>query len=238
MILSVILIGINLITSLITGIIGLGGGIILLALLPFFLPASAIIPIHGMTQLASNASRAWFGRHYLEWQYIPSFLIGSVVGIICFGLLVQRLNLSLIPLFIGIYILLIQWSKQFNRLLQKINNFYLIGFLQTGIGLFVGAPGPLAITLLAKKYDNNHTVITVGAFMMSIVHLAKLPVYLSLGFSFQDYSWLLISMIIVSVIGSWLGVKLRHIFPIHWLKHVLPWLLTILAIKLIMTVLW
>ncbi|WP_227503431.1 sulfite exporter TauE/SafE family protein [Moraxella bovoculi] len=40
-------------------------------------------------------------------------------------------------------------------------------------------------------------------------------------------------MIIGAIIGSWVGTKLRHRMPMPWLKRILPWLLTIIAIKII-----
>ena len=112
------------------------------------------------------------------------------------------------------------------------------GFIQTGLGLFVGAPGPLAIAMLNRRYDNKHMVVSVGALMMSVVHFAKLPVYLSLGFSFAEYGWLMAWMGAASVAGSWLGVRLRHRFPMPWLAKILPWLLTAIALKLIIGMLW
>ncbi|MCP2041042.1 putative membrane protein YfcA [Neisseria sp. HSC-16F19] len=228
----------NLATSLLTGITGLGGGMILLGLMPLFLPAAAIVPVHGVTQLAANASRAWFGRDALEWRYFRPFLVGSLAGIAVFGVAVHWVNLDWIPLFIGIYILLLQWAPRLIRLMQRLENFYVCGFIQTGLGLFVGAPGPLAIAMLNRRYDNKHMVVSVGALMMSVVHFAKLPVYLSLGFSFAEYGLLMAWMVAASIAGSWLGVRLRHRFPMPWLAKILPWLLTAIALKLIVTMLF
>ncbi len=53
-------------TSLITGVIGVGGGLLLIAILPLFLPTNALIPVHGFTQIASNVSRAYFGRKAIQ----------------------------------------------------------------------------------------------------------------------------------------------------------------------------
>ena len=37
-------------TSTIAAIVGLGGGMMLIAILPSFLPINALIPVHGLTQ--------------------------------------------------------------------------------------------------------------------------------------------------------------------------------------------
>lgn len=224
---------INFLTSTMTGIIGLGGGMILAGIMPMFLPTVAIIPVHGATQLASNASRAWFGRRHVDMTYIKPYLIGTLIGAVVFGIVVRFIKLDLIPLLIGFYILLTQWSHKFSELLKSFESFGMIGFLQTGIGLFVGAPGPMHMPLLIKKYNNNHVVASTASAMISIVHLIKLIMYVSMGFVFMDYWQVIVMMIIGAIIGSWVGTKLRHRMPMPWLKRILPWLLTIIAIKII-----
>ena len=76
----------NLLTSALTAITGVGGGMILIGLMPFFVPAVAIVPVHGVTQLVSNATRAWFGRDGLDFKYFWQFLAGSLVGLVVFGI--------------------------------------------------------------------------------------------------------------------------------------------------------
>lgn len=224
---------INFFTSALAGITGVAGGTILIGLMPMFLPASVIVPIHATTQLASNVSRVWLGRRDVDFTYFRPFIIGAVVGLLFFGTAVKFVKLDLIPLFIAFYILLTQWSDTVNRLLKSLENFYLIGFLQTGIGLFVGTPGPLHIPILMKKYDDNDVIVTVGSLMMTFVHIFKLTVYVLLGFSFIEYWQMIVLMAVAAAVGSWAGVKLRNRLPMAWLKAALPWLLTAIAIKII-----
>lgn len=224
---------INFLTSGMTAISGMGGGIILIGLMPMFMTASIIIPVHGASQFASNASRVWFGRKDLNLEYLKEFLIGAFLGAVIFGIAIRFISLELIPLFIGIYILLMQWSKTFDKLLKKANNFYVIAFVQMGTALFVGVSGPMQIALLNKKYDDNNTIVTTGALMASIVHAVKLVVYGLMGFSFLAHWRVIVMMIVFATLGSWVGVKLRGVIPIQWLKASLPILLTIIAIKII-----
>lgn len=216
-----------------TAITGLGGGMILVGLMPMFLPATAIIPVHGATQLASNVSRAWFGRQYIDKTHFKAYFIGTLFGALTFGVAIRFITLDLIPLFIACYILLTQWSQAFNRFLRSFESFYVIGFLQTGIGLFVGAPGPMHMPLLMKKYDNNHVIVSTASFMVSLVHLVKIFMYLSLGFAFFEYWRVMVMMIASAIVGSWVGVQIRHHLPMRWLKQVLPWILSLIAIKII-----
>lgn len=226
----------NALTSAITAITGMGGGTILIGILPFFLPAAALIPIHATTQLASNVSRAWLSKKTLAWQFVAPFAMGAVVGAVVFGVLVRYVVLDIIPLLIAIYILLTQWSTTVNRYLKGLDNFYLIGFVQMGVGLFVGAPGPLHMPLLLKIYDNA-TAVGVGSVMMSLVHLGKIIVFLMAGFVFYPYWRVIVLMVIAASLGSYVGIKLRPFIPISWLKRAMPWLLTVLACHIIISTL-
>lgn len=225
---------INLVTSAMTAISGVGGGIILIGLMPMFMSASIIIPVHGVSQFASNASRVWFGRQDLSLTHIKAFVIGAIVGALVFGIAIRFISLELIPLFIGIYILLMQWSKTFDKLLKKANNFYLIAFIQMGTALFVGVSGPMSIALLNKKYDNTNVVVTTGALMACIIHSVKVLVYGLMGFSFLTHWRVIVLMVVFATLGSWVGVKLRGIIPAIWLKKLLPISLTVIALKIIM----
>lgn len=224
---------INFITSAMTAISGVGGGIILIGLMPMFMTASIIIPVHGASQLASNISRVWFGRQALDLLYFKQFVIGAMIGALVFGIAIRFISLELVPLFIGIYILLMQWSKSFDKLLKKANNFYLIAFIQMGTALFVGVSGPMQIALLNKKYEDNDVVVTTGALMASFIHSIKLLVYGLMGFSFLAHWQTILMMIVFATLGSWVGVKLRHLIPAIWIKKLLPFSLTVIAIKII-----
>lgn len=87
--------------------------------------------------------------------------------------------------------------------------------------------------LLMKKYDNKDIVVTVGSLMMTLVHTLKLAVYVALGFSFIEYWQVIVFMVVSASFGSWAGVKLRNRLPMSWLKTALPYLLTVIALKII-----
>ena len=46
-----VLVPIAFLTSAFTAMAGIGGGLVLVALMPGFLPAQAIVPVHGVVQL-------------------------------------------------------------------------------------------------------------------------------------------------------------------------------------------
>lgn len=72
---------------------------------------------------------------------------------------------------------------------------------------------------------------------MSITHFLKVVVFIYFGFVFFDYIWIIISMIIGAVVGSFVGTKLRNIIDGKKFTIILKVLLTILALNLIIGIL-
>ncbi|MGE4517463.1 MAG: TSUP family transporter [Arcobacteraceae bacterium] len=235
MLLELTLLLIAFITSTIAGVVGIGGGMMLIAILPSFLPLNALIPVHGLTQMSSNVSRAFFGYKEVQYQVIPKFLIGSFLGIALFASILSFISLEYVPLFIGVYILLSLWSEKFNEKIKRYESYFLAGFFQTGLSIVVGATGPLTMTLLLKDFKDKDKVVATGSALMSITHILKVFVFIYFGFVFFDYIGVLIFMIIGAVLGSFVGTKLRNRIDGKKFELILKLLLSLLAIKLIIS---
>lgn len=227
---------ITFLTSTVAGVVGIGGGMMLIAILPSFLPLNALIPVHGLTQMSSNFSRAVFGYKDIQYEVIPKFLFGSILGIALFASILYFISLEYVPLFIGVYILLSLWSKKFNEKIKRYESYFLAGFFQTGLSIVVGATGPLTMTLLLKDYEDKHKVVATGAALMSITHTLKVFVFMFFGFVFFEYLGVLICMIIGAVAGSYAGTKLRDKIDGKKFVLIVKVLLSLLAIKVIIGV--
>ncbi|MDO5091443.1 MAG: sulfite exporter TauE/SafE family protein [Cardiobacteriaceae bacterium] len=219
----------NFLTSTMTAVIGIGGGMILIAFMPFFLPPSAIIPVHATTQLASNLSRAWFGRRHVLFPPLAQYAAGNVLGMVAGFWLIGQVNLDDAPLYISIYILLNVWVPPFQRAMGHIEHFSVIGFVQTVLALFVGVTGPMNVPLLMKRSDDHHAVVSTAAAMMVFAHLGKVVVYGWYGFAWMEYAPLLAALVAASVAGSWAGVRLRQRLRMDFLRPLLKYVLTALA---------
>jgi uncharacterized membrane protein YfcA len=216
--------------------VGFGGGMLLIAAIPFFVPAAAIIPIHGIVQIASNSSRMLFSIKDVKWSLLPAFLIGSVLGIASFGILIINLPTDYIPMWIGLYLLCSLWLPRFSNIMKRLENDYLIGFLQTGLGLIVGATGPLALAKLTNTLQSKDQIIATSAMFMTISHLAKIPVFIVLAAPIFNHLPLIITMVCGAILGSYLGTKLRMSISNDKAVATIKILLTILALRMIILV--
>lgn len=224
-------------SSTVAGIFGFGGGMLLIAALPNFLPANALIPVHSAVQLLSNTSRAALSWKDIHWGYVSQHFLGSLVGISIAYLALRNLSLTLIPLFIGFYILLNVWSPFFQALVGRIESFYLIGAIQTGISLLVGAPGPLPMPLLLRRLDTHHQMVCTLAMFMTFGHILKIIIFIFMGFAFKDYLLPATIMGIAAIVGSYIGTLLRKKIDLKRFTWIVKILLTMLALLAIIKVL-
>lgn len=220
-------------TSTVAGLFGFAGGMMFIATLPNFLPAAAIIPVHAAVQLFSNSSRAVFGWRSIHWGFVRQHWLGSLIGIaLAFGIFSQ-LNLEYLPLIIGIYILLHTWSEPFAKAISRFESFYLLGAVQTGVSLLIGAPGPIPLPLLIAKLKDQHQIVCTLAMFIVAGHLLKLVVFAAAGFDFLAYRPEIVCMIISVIAGSYVGTRLRHRFHVAqylWVAKLLLSGLAVLAI--------
>ncbi len=78
-------------TSFITAAFGIGGGGVLLAILASLLPPVALIPVHGLVQLGSNAGRAAIMFRHRDQGVLVPFAAGALVGVALGGSVVVQL---------------------------------------------------------------------------------------------------------------------------------------------------
>lgn len=117
--------------------------------------------------------------------------------------------------------------------MKRYENYYLIGLLQTGLGLIVGATGPLSLAILTKRLTSKDEIIATSALFMTISHLAKIPVFMLIGISFFEHVQLLTFMIIGSVVGYFIGTKLRIMANNDVLILVIKVLLSLMALRML-----
>lgn len=225
-------------TSLFGAVLGIGGGLMMIAILPMLVAPVAIIPLHSVTQLVSNSSRAAFGLRDVQWQYLPRFILGSALGIGLFGFFLTQIPTDYIPLLIGSYLLLNVWWKPFKEFLAHYENMFVIGFLQTGLGLVVGATGPLSLTMLMKQIVDRDKIVVTSAALMTVTHIFKMSFFGLLGFAFAEYALPAVMLAAGAVAGSWIGTKLRGKLNAQHFFFLLKVVLTVLAIRMIVAVFW
>ncbi|CAA0087784.1 Uncharacterised protein [Halioglobus japonicus] len=220
-------------TSCLTGIMGMGGGVLLIAVMPGLIPASVILPLHAATQLASNSSRAAFGWRDIDPGIIPAFVVGAVIGAWLGSEVYQLLDMHWLPALIGVLILLFTWAP-----LPAVRgggqlSLLFLGFYQTGLGMLAGATGPVGAAVLLRRNTARDWLVVNTAVYMTLNHAMRVAAFVAIGFSFASWWPLLSGMIVASIIGSWVGTRLRRFVPQVNFQRLFRWMVTLLALRMI-----
>lgn len=230
---EMLLVPIVFLTSCLAGMIGMGGGILLIALMPGLVPAAAILPLHAATQLSSNLSRAAFGWRAIDMGIIPAFTAGAVAGAWVGGEIYASLDLQWLPTVIGVLILAFTWLP-----LPGVRGggqlpLAALGFYQTGLGMVAGATGPVGAAVLLQRNTDRDWLVVNTAVYMTLNHCLRLLAFVAIGFSFSAWWPLLAGMIAAGICGSWAGTRLRRFLPRANFHKWFRWLVTLLALRMI-----
>ncbi len=221
-------------TSLTAAIGGIAGGVILISVMPGFLPAAAIVPVHGIVQIASNVSRAAFGIRHVEWRIFWTYAAGTIIGALIGAQIVPYIAWDNMPLILGAFILVFTWMPRIGNAPSIPGKFTVLGIFQTSLSLFIGIAGPLNMPfLLRENLGRDRTVIT-HSVQMTAMHSLKVVTLGILGFSFGPYWKLMLGMILAAAAGSWLGTKLRGKISEELFRKGIKALITLLAVRMIL----
>jgi len=217
-------------TSALTAGLGLGGGVLLLGIMSMLVPAAALIPVHGVVQIGSNAGRTWLMRRHIDTGIVAPFAIGALAGAFAGGSVALSLPPALLDLTLGLFILYATWGRW---PAMRRAGVWLGGLLISFLSMFVGATGPLvAAVMKTQALDRQRHMATFSA-CMTLQHGLKIAAFGLFGFRFGAWLPLLLTMIASGFIGTWLGERWLAGRADAGFQRVLGWLLTAMALQLL-----
>jgi uncharacterized protein len=171
-----------LVTSFISGILGMAGGMILMGVLLALLPLSAAMMLHGITQMASNGWRAWLWRREIAWRVFAGYALGALLALCLFFAFqfvvtkpVAYLLLGLTP-FVS-YVLPPKLALNVDRAWHP----FACGVVCTSVQLLAGVSGPLLDVFFVKSKMDRRGVVATKAMSQTFGHLLKIIFFGSIG---------------------------------------------------------
>jgi len=220
-------------TSFVTTTLGIGGGVMLIAIMAQVLPAEIIIPVHGIVQLGSNASRTLMAWRSIDWSVIGAFVPGAVLGALAGSFVIVSLPPAYLYLTIAGFTLLLCWGPKIPQIALGRTGTMAAGGLTTFLTLFAGATGPLVGAFVRQKHTDKFITVATFAAAMSVQHLLKIFVFQFAGFDVRPWILLTLAMIASGAFGTWIGFKLLRRVSDHHFGLVFKVILTLLAGRLI-----
>ena len=234
------------ITSSISAVLGMGGGIILLGVMAIIIPEGyAVVALHGIIQLVSNFTRSFVFRQHIKKDIIHQYLPGALLGLGLSSLIIfititlfqmesaKEITIDFLKPLIGIFIL---WFLFGRRPQPKDDhpNFFGVGLVSGITTVFIGATGPLIAPFFLKGKLSKETIIANKAICQVISHAGKIPLFLFF-FDFNYFSEieLLLPLTIAVLLGTNVGKKVLGFIPEHVFRLLFKTALTLIGIKLI-----
>ncbi len=246
MIETIILILAAFLTSMLSAVIGMGGGVTLLGIMAVLIPEGyMVVALHGVIQLVSNMTRTLVYREHVYRPIFKQFTFGIIPGLflsalVIFGLVkvfgvnsAAEIKIDLLKPLIGIYIL---WFLYLRKKSQSINHtaFFWMGGLSGLVTVFIGAAGPLIAPFFINKDLTKENVIATKAACQSVGHLGKIPIFIFIfGVNYIAQWSVLLPLVVAVYFGTKFGKKMLGKLPESTFRMLFKVALTLIAIRLV-----
>ena len=195
------LLGAVFLTSTLSGVFGMAGGLILLGILLALLPVGTAIAVQGAIQIIANGSRAWLSRAFIDWRIMGWITLGLLVSATILFIVRYTPDLAVVCIAIGLLPILVWIPADWLRLdASKPHHAMLCGMLGGGLNLAVGVSGPTVDIFFIRTAMDRRRIVATKAAVQVLSHGAKVVFY-----------W---NATMVLSAGEWLGVALAAPFAV------------------------
>lgn len=227
----VLLLATSFAASFITVTFGIGGGGLLLAVMATLVPVAALIPVHGLIQLGSNAGRMTLLLRSVSWPALPGFAAGSVVGSLAGGMILVELPANFVQIGVGLFVI---WTV-FARPPRWLRNLpVLTGAISSFLTMFFGATGLFVASYTKSLELPRHGHVATHATLMTLQHGLKVIVFGFLGFAFAEWGLFVVAMILLGLCGTFAGRIFLDRLDDRWFRIALDILLILISARLIL----
>ncbi|NUO17844.1 sulfite exporter TauE/SafE family protein [bacterium] len=197
-----------LLASTVSGIAGVGGGMVYLPILAEIVGMKLAVPYLSLLLLAGNFSRAWFARAGINWQVLRAFLLtaipGAALGALGYAYLPAIWIARILGAYLVIYVLLnflrVQWPKSAD--LRSMSWIGIPAGVSSGVvggsGLII-APYFLRYGLIKESFLGTEALAAAGT------HVAKIAVWGGTSILTMKDVLLLLPLMALMVAGSYFG---------------------------------
>lgn len=231
---TLILLFTSFLTSILSGLIGMGGGILLLTVMAQYFPPADLIPLHGLLQLGSNASRVVYGYRSFDRCITLQYAVGAIAGAALGSLWVLKIPEHAYQIVLGLFILAITFIPLPQSRRRLALKWPLVGAATTFLGVYVGATGPLIAPFFLSESLRKEALVTTKAAAQVFTHLFKVLAFFALGFQIGTYLPLLVGMLALSFAGNYVGTRFLHRIPDRWFTWLFQGLIALLAGRMIL----
>ena len=168
----------TLVTSFVSGILGMAGGMILMGVLLALLSVPAAMMLHGITQFAANGWRAFMLRDSIDWRVFRGTAVGSfaALAIFVFVQVVASKPVALIMLGLMPFLSLALPEKLHLNVERRFHS-EACGFICAALSFVAGVSGPILDVFFIRSKMGRHAVVATKAINQALTHLMKIAYF-------------------------------------------------------------
>jgi len=260
------IVGVGFASSLVSGLTGLAGGVLLLSALALLFPIEVVIPLHASAQVLANLSRVLMLRDFIEWRIWSAFNLLTIPAGLLGAYAVPYLPKELIKASVGAVILLAALyslkalmappstpkleasAPEADELAPTLEEphaqvssrarYVALGATSSLLGMVVGATGPLIAPFFMIAGLKRERFIATKSACQLTVQLIKTALFAQvLSFSYMSYKEELSLALVGILTGTWVAKRLLSRLSGPWLELLIVALLITLGGRMIIEVL-
>ncbi len=205
---ALIILGGVLVTSILSGVLGMAGGMVLMGILAWVLPVSTAMVLHATSQFFANGSRAVIHRKHIHTSSIKFYAVGLALVFMFFALVKFMPDKILVFTILGIApFMTFVMPKKVSLDFTKPWHALVCGATVMGFQLTGGVSGPLLDMFFQKTKLTRYQTVATKAATQSMSHVARFAYFGLLVSATDDMTgglpwWIFAAVIGVAIFGT------------------------------------
>lgn len=224
------------ITACISGIFGMAGGMIFMAVITTFLGVSEAMVVHGAVQSVSNSYRSYLLKPNIRWDILRYNLIGAlpVIAVLYFISFIPEkrflfLLLGLLPFLLWLPRGWMQGDA------EKPAHAVFCGAMVMTLNIAAGVAGPALDFFYVKTGLTRQEIVSTKAVTMFVSHMVKIvyfgiPLLQTVGVGTLPPLWVFAAAIPCVMLGTFFGTRIMHKLTDVNFKSYTKYLVTLVGI--------
>jgi uncharacterized membrane protein YfcA len=196
------------VTSFISGILGMAGGMILMGILLALMPVPAAMMLHGVTQLASNAWRALLWRNDVQWRVFGGYATGALLALAFFAALQLVVSKPAALIVMGLTpFISLALPESLHLNVERRGHPLACGVICSALALMAGVSGPILDVFFVRSKMSRHAIVATKAMTQSFSHILKIAYFGALVTTGRGAvePWLAAAMVVLAFTGTTLS---------------------------------
>jgi len=202
---------------------GFGSSMFFVPIAGYFFDFHSVLGITALFHLSSNISKIVFFRKGFDKRLVLMIGIPSVVFVIAGAFLSKSVNSSLLQIILAIFLIALSLLFMIYKKIQLRPTTFnsITGGALSGIATgLIGTGGAIrGLTLAAFNLDKERFIATSAIIDLGI-DLSRSVVYFSNGYMHRHDLYLVPILLVVGVVGTWIGKKLLSRFTEKQFRYI------------------